>query len=88
MSAPLFGLLLAGGRSARMGRDKAAIRYGGRTAIERTMDLLARHVHFCGARARARAAAKSRGARHRESWRGSLRPDRRSASLAAARRSR
>lgn len=44
MSAPLFGLLLAGGRSARMGRDKAGVRYGGRTAIERAMDLLATHV--------------------------------------------
>ncbi len=40
MSAPLYGLLLAGGRSTRMQRDKAAIEYAGRTQLERAMALL------------------------------------------------
>jgi molybdenum cofactor guanylyltransferase len=42
---PLYGLVLAGGRSTRMGRDKAALTYGGRTPqLERAMALLAPHV--------------------------------------------
>jgi len=44
MDAPLYGLVLAGGRSTRMGRDKAALRYAGRTQLERAMALLAPHV--------------------------------------------
>jgi molybdenum cofactor guanylyltransferase len=43
-AAPLFGLLLAGGRSTRMRRDKAALSYGGRTQLERAMALLTPHV--------------------------------------------
>jgi molybdopterin-guanine dinucleotide biosynthesis protein A len=44
MSAPLYGLVLAGGRSSRMGEDKAALRVGGRTQLEHAMALLAPHV--------------------------------------------
>ena len=44
MSAPLYGLVLAGGRSSRMGEDKAALRAGGRTQLEQAMALLAPHV--------------------------------------------
>jgi molybdenum cofactor guanylyltransferase len=44
MSAPLYGLVLAGGRSARMGRDKAALAAEGRTQLEHAMALLAPHV--------------------------------------------
>jgi molybdenum cofactor guanylyltransferase len=44
MSAPLYGLLLAGGRSRRMGRDKAALAAAGRSQLERAMALLAPHV--------------------------------------------
>jgi molybdenum cofactor guanylyltransferase len=44
MSAPLYGLVLAGGRSTRMGKDKAALSYRGRTELERAMALLAPHV--------------------------------------------
>ncbi len=41
MTAPLHGLVLAGGRSTRMGRDKAAIEFGGRSQLARAFDLLA-----------------------------------------------
>lgn len=44
MSAPLYGLVLSGGRSSRMGQDKAALRIGGRTQLERAMALLAPNV--------------------------------------------
>lgn len=41
MSAPpIFGLVLTGGRSSRMTRDKASLAYHGRSQLERTMDLL------------------------------------------------
>ena len=43
--APLHGLVLAGGHSTRMGRDKAALAYGeGPPQLERAMALLTPHV--------------------------------------------
>jgi molybdopterin-guanine dinucleotide biosynthesis protein A len=39
--SPVFGLLLAGGRSSRMRRDKAALEYRGRTQLEDAYALLA-----------------------------------------------
>ena len=44
MSAPLLGLVLAGGRSTRMRTDKAALLYGGHSQLERAMALIAPHV--------------------------------------------
>jgi molybdenum cofactor guanylyltransferase len=44
MTTPLYGLVLAGGRSTRMQRDKAALAYHGRTQLEWAMDLIAPFV--------------------------------------------
>ena len=38
--APLYGLVLAGGRSSRMQRDKATLSYHGRSQLEWAMDLI------------------------------------------------
>lgn len=40
MTAPLYGLVLSGGHSRRMGQDKAAIQIDGRSQLERAMALL------------------------------------------------
>lgn len=40
-AAALYGLVLAGGRSTRMQRDKASLEYAGRPQLARAMDLLA-----------------------------------------------
>ncbi|NHO20316.1 NTP transferase domain-containing protein [Acetobacter oeni] len=44
---PLYGLVLTGGRSRRMGADKAAIPYDGRPQLARTFDLLSSRVTRC-----------------------------------------
>jgi molybdopterin-guanine dinucleotide biosynthesis protein A len=43
-AAPLHGLVLAGGSSSRMHQDKAALRYQGRSQLDRTVELAGRHV--------------------------------------------
>jgi molybdopterin-guanine dinucleotide biosynthesis protein A len=40
MTTPLYGLVLAGGRSTRMQRDKASLAYHGRTQLEWAMELI------------------------------------------------
>jgi molybdopterin-guanine dinucleotide biosynthesis protein A len=40
MAPPLYGLVLAGGRSTRMRRDKATLSYQGRNQLDRAMELL------------------------------------------------
>jgi molybdopterin-guanine dinucleotide biosynthesis protein A len=42
--APLQGLILAGGASSRMQRDKAALTYQGKSQLDRVFELAARHV--------------------------------------------
>lgn len=44
MTPPLYGLVLAGGRSSRMQRDKAALRYQGKNQLDRAMELLGSDV--------------------------------------------
>ena len=43
-AAPVYGLILAGGSSTRMHRDKAALQYRGKTQLDRAFDLGSRHV--------------------------------------------
>jgi molybdenum cofactor guanylyltransferase len=40
----VFGLILAGGSSSRMQRDKAVLQYGGKSQLDRAFELAARHV--------------------------------------------
>ncbi len=41
---PMHGLILAGGSSSRMHRDKAALSYRGKSQLERAFELAGRHV--------------------------------------------
>lgn len=47
MSAPLFGLVLSGGHSKRMQRDKATLEYAGRSQLARAVALLEPLVERC-----------------------------------------
>ena len=40
----VHGLILAGGSSSRMQRDKAALKYGGKSQLDRAYELAGRHV--------------------------------------------
>jgi molybdopterin-guanine dinucleotide biosynthesis protein A len=46
-AAPVYGLILAGGSSSRMRRDKAVLTYQGVTQLDRAFALLARHGERC-----------------------------------------
>jgi molybdopterin-guanine dinucleotide biosynthesis protein A len=41
---PVYGLILAGGSSSRMHRDKAALPYGGKSQLDRAFELASRHL--------------------------------------------
>jgi molybdenum cofactor guanylyltransferase len=43
-AAPVYGLILAGGSSSRMRRDKAALVYRGKTQLDRAFELASRHA--------------------------------------------
>jgi molybdenum cofactor guanylyltransferase len=57
VTAPVYGLILAGGASSRMHRDKAALPYRGKAQLERIFELARRHVApvFVSVRAEQRA---------------------------------
>ena len=44
VGAPVYGLVLAGGASSRMHRDKAALPYRGKSQLDRAFELASRHV--------------------------------------------
>jgi len=52
MNPPLYGLVLSGGRSRRMQRDKAQLEYDGRPQLARAVDLLTPLVERCFVSAR------------------------------------
>jgi len=54
--APVYGLILAGGLSSRMHRDKAALLYQGKTQLDRAFDLASGHVDRVFVSVRARQA--------------------------------
>lgn len=64
MTAALHGLVLAGGASSRMKRDKAALRYAGKSQLDRAVELAARHVGRVFVSVREAQAADPERARH------------------------
>jgi molybdenum cofactor guanylyltransferase len=54
---PVYGLILAGGSSTRMHRDKAALEYRGKSQLDRAFDLGSRHVDKLFVSVRATQAA-------------------------------
>ena len=53
----MYGLILAGGSSTRMHKDKAALEYRGKSQLDRAFDLAARHVDRVFVSVRATQAA-------------------------------
>jgi molybdopterin-guanine dinucleotide biosynthesis protein A len=60
----VFALVLAGGLSSRMQRDKATLEYGGKSQLERACELAARHVPRVFVSVRAAQAADPARAHH------------------------
>jgi molybdopterin-guanine dinucleotide biosynthesis protein A len=61
--APVHGLILAGGASSRMKRDKAALEYDGKSQLDRAYELACRHlarVYVSVREAQARDPARAR----------------------------
>ena len=63
-AAPIHGLILAGGSSKRMHRDKAALQYQGQSQLERAYDLANRHVSSVFVSVRASQTADPTRAQH------------------------
>jgi molybdopterin-guanine dinucleotide biosynthesis protein A len=61
---PVFGLVLAGGLSSRMQRDKATLLYRGKTQLERAFELAARYLPEVYVSVRASQAADPSRLRH------------------------
>ena len=60
----IYGLVLAGGSSSRMHRDKAALRYGGKSQLERAFGLASRHASRLFVSVRPSQIADSTRAQH------------------------
>jgi molybdopterin-guanine dinucleotide biosynthesis protein A len=63
-TAVIHGLILAGGSSSRMHRDKAALEYGGKTQLDRAVELAKRHVEKIFVSVRAAQALDPTRAQH------------------------
>ncbi len=63
-AAPLHGLVLAGGASSRMKRDKAGLLYEGKPQLDRAVGLATRHVTPVFVSVRASQCAEPARARH------------------------
>ena len=63
-AAPVYGLILAGGSSTRMQRDKAALRYLGKSQLDRAFELASRHLPRVFVSVRAGQAADPTRAQH------------------------
>ena len=66
MTAVLKGLVLSGGRSTRMQRDKAVLEYGGETQLDRAMRLLGEQVAEVFVSVRADQASEPARAKYRQ----------------------
>jgi molybdopterin-guanine dinucleotide biosynthesis protein A len=63
-AAPVYGLILAGGSSSRMHRDKAALEYRGKSQLDRAFELASRHVSTVFVSVRAGQTADPTRAQH------------------------
>jgi molybdopterin-guanine dinucleotide biosynthesis protein A len=64
MIANIYGLILAGGSSTRMRRDKAALSYGGKSQLDRAFELASRHLTKVFVSVRANQTADPTRAQH------------------------
>ena len=64
MIANIYGLILAGGSSTRMRRDKAALSYGGKSQLDRAFELATRHLTKVFVSVRANQTADPTRAQH------------------------
>jgi molybdenum cofactor guanylyltransferase len=62
--APIYGLVLAGGASSRMQRDKAALPYRGKSQLDRAYELVSRHTENTFVSVRASQSAEPIRAQH------------------------